>query len=230
VEDAARNAHDHQTSMDLIVGGDVFVPISLGNHYYSSAILRQVMIEFIAKSRVSVIFLCDRLRFLSYRIRGETDLERINSSIRIQLDQMTRALVNLGLDTYPNALVANWSLFQDDPRYSNLLSSLQQFVQSDIEVSRRLEEYTTQLLQHFREVARTNIDDRIQYQQQYILEETALSLYMTEIRSYNIEVYRRGMGFVDYLYKERSGDLMSLMGSSILNRKFISIEHWLEMK
>lgn len=216
--------------MDLIVGGDVFVPISLGNHYYSSAILRQVMIEFIAKSRVSVIFLCDRLRFLSYRIRGETDLERINSSIRIQLDQMTRALVNLGLDTYPNALVANWSLFQDDPRYSNLLSSLQQFVQSDIEVSRRLEEYTTQLLQHFREVARTNIDDRIQYQQQYILEETALSLYMTEIRSYNIEVYRRGMGFVDYLYKERSGDLMSLMGSSILNRKFISIEHWLEMK
>jgi tRNA-dependent cyclodipeptide synthase len=214
--------------MDLIVGGDVFVPISLGNHYYSSAILRQVMIEFIAKSRVSVIFLCDRLRFLSYRIRGETDLARIDSNIRIQLAQMTRALVNLGLNAYSNALVANWSLFQDDPRYFDLLASLEQFVRNDIEVSRRLEEYAIRLLHYFRGVASSKLDDRFKYQQQYIVEETALSLYMTEIRGYNIEVYRRGMGFVDYLYSERSNDLMSLTGNSILNRKFISIEHWLE--
>jgi hypothetical protein len=50
---------------------------------------------------------------------------------------------------------------------------------------------------------------------------------MTEIRGYNVEVYRRGMGFVDYLYSQRPGDLMSILGKSTLDRRFISIENWL---
>ena len=30
-----------------------------------------------------------------------------------------------------------------------------------------------------------------------------LSLFMTEIKGYNVDTYRRGMGFVDYLYNQR---------------------------
>jgi len=50
---------------------------------------------------------------------------------------------------------------------------------------------------------------------------------MTEIRGFNVEVYRRGMGFVDDLYGERPGELMSLLEKPTLDREFISIEAWL---
>ena len=49
-------------------------------------------------------------------------------------------------------------------------------------------------------------------QRQYVIEETALSLYMTEMRGFNVEVYRRGMGFVDDCYRERLAELMALVG------------------
>ena len=51
---------------------------------------------------------------------------------------------------------------------------------------------------------------------------------MTEVRGFNVEVYRRGMGFVDDLYSERTAEVMSLLKKSTLERKFISIENWLE--
>jgi hypothetical protein len=50
---------------------------------------------------------------------------------------------------------------------------------------------------------------------------------MTEIRGFGIEVYWRGMGFVDALYRERPAELMSLLGNSKLDRKFVSLEEWI---
>lgn len=207
---------------------NIFIPISLGNHFYSSEILRTVMVDFVSKSRASIIFLCNRLRFLSYRIRGETDVNQINANIQLQLDQSTRALRNAGFATHSNAIVADWSFLQSDPRYPALLSSLEDFVQKDSTVRRTLGEHAIQLLSRFRE--RPPSEESMPLQIQYILEETSLSLYMTEIRGFNVEVYRRGMGFVDYLYSQRSDDMRKLTKTSKLNRRFIAIEDWLASK
>src|SRR5262245_50563688 len=87
---AATTPSAHETNTAPLVQSNLFIPISLGNHYYSTKILRQVIAEFISRSNLSVIFLCDRLRFLSYRIRGEKDVESVNSRIQIQIDQMNR--------------------------------------------------------------------------------------------------------------------------------------------
>lgn len=209
------------------VNGDLFIPLSLGNHYYSARVLRQVMAEFISGSRVSVIFLCDHLRFISYRIRGETSLERLNAKIQIQVEQMTRTLNKLGLGSYPNAVVANWSFLEGDQRYAGLLSSLAQFVKEDAEVRVQLNDYANGLLQRFHEPKKANLAGTLELQLQYILEETALSLFMTEIRGHNVEIYRRGMGFVDYLYDKRPEKLKSLTGAPALKRKFVAIEDWL---
>ena len=115
-------------------GANLFIPISLGNHYYSSVVLQNLMDDFISSSNRSIIFLCDRLRFLSYRIRGEVDIKGINSRIQIQIDQMKRTLDNLGLGSHPNAFVADWSFLEEDHRYGELLASLGEFVQADREV------------------------------------------------------------------------------------------------
>jgi tRNA-dependent cyclodipeptide synthase len=204
-------------------GDNLFIPISLGNHYYSSDVLRRLMIDFISPSNLSIIFLCDRLRFLSYLIRGETDRRRITSNVKIQVVQLTRALTKLGLKSHPNASIADWSLCRKDCRYKGLLSELQQFVRDDPTVRRELDDYINRLLDiHGRKVASVARCAELQFE--YVTEETALSLYMTEIRGYHVEVYRRGMGFVDYLYARRPADLRTLTGKLILNRKFISLE------
>jgi hypothetical protein len=70
-------------------------------------------------------------------------------------------------------------------------------------------------------------DEGMKLQRQYVMEETALSLFMTEVYGHNLEVYRRGLGFVDYLYSDRPTTLTLITGKSQLNRRFIAIEDWL---
>jgi tRNA-dependent cyclodipeptide synthase len=206
---------------DCAKGGNLFIPISLGNHYYSNDVLRRLINDFIQPSNLSIIFLCDRLRFLSYLIRGETDRQRITSNITIQVGQLSRALIKLGLGSHANASIADWSFCREDGRYKDLLSKFQQFVRDDATVRRELDDYVDCLLDVH---GRMSVARSAELQFEYVTEETALSLYMTEIRGYHVEVYRRGMGFVDYLYAQRPADLRTLTGNLILNRKFISLE------
>jgi tRNA-dependent cyclodipeptide synthase len=207
-----------------------FVPISLGNHYYSSKMLQRIMRDLLAGTEHSIIFLCDRLRLLSYMIRGEEDADLINSNIQIQLQQMSRALLNSGLGSYPNITVANWSFLQDDSRYHELLASLESFVKASPAVSQQLDRYAAHFALRFGAPHEDDPKRRVQFQWQYIIEETALSIYMTEIRDHSVEIYRRGMGFVDYLYAGHAEALRSWTGKKTLNRKFVSIEQWVQRK
>src|SRR5215831_15381222 len=168
-------------------GGNLFIPMSLGNHYYSYDVLRRLMNDFIQPSSLSIIFLCDHLRFLSYLIRGETDRQRITSNINIQVGELSRALIKLGLGSHPNASIADWSFCRKDGRYKGLISKLQQFVRDDATVRRELDDYIDCLLDiHGRKG--TSVARCAELQFEYVIEETALSLYMTEIRGYYIEV------------------------------------------
>jgi tRNA-dependent cyclodipeptide synthase len=213
---------------DRLAGTRLFIPISLGNHYYSSKVLSVLLSEFITRSERSVIFLCDRLRFLSYRIRGETDEPRIAATIRLQLAQMNRTLVNLGLDSHENVEVVDWSFMQDDVRYTGLLAALERMVREDRGVREQSDRYVAQFAARFQLPEGPQREISIDMQRRYLIEETALSLYMTEIRGFNVEVYRRGMGFVDDLYAQRPVELMRLLEKSTLDRRFVSIENWLE--
>jgi tRNA-dependent cyclodipeptide synthase len=212
----------HTSATKYAENGNLFIPISLGNHYYSSVVIRNLIDDFISPSKSSIVFLCDRLRFLSYLIRGEANLNRITSNIKVQVEQLTRALVKLGIQSCPHASIVDWSFCEDDIRYSRLLSNLQQLVRDDSTARRELNNHVTRSIAVHRKGA--DLLRSAELELEYITEETALSLYMTEIRDYNVEVYRRGTGFVDYLYAERLSDLLILTGKSVLNRKFISLE------
>jgi hypothetical protein len=214
-----------------LAGAMMFIPISLGNHFYSSQVLIVLLSHFIAQSRQSVIFLCDRLRFLSYKIRGETNSQRINTNIRLQLDEFTRSLMNNGLNSHENVKVANWSYLEGDTRFDNLVTWLQKMLRDDPRVGQLADGYAMSLLSRFGEASGKSISPQrsISLQRQYIVEETALSLYMTELQGFNTEIYRKGMGFIDDLYTERRADLMSFLGKRALERKFVSIESCLNV-
>jgi tRNA-dependent cyclodipeptide synthase len=213
---------------DRLAGTRMFIPISLGNHYYSSKVLSVLMSEFIARSERSVISLCDRLRFLSYRIRGETDEPRIGATIGLQLAQMNRTLVNLGLNSHKNTEVADWSFLQDDVKYTGIIASLEKMVREDRDVREQSDRYVAQFAARFQLPEEPQREISIDMQRRYLIEETALSLHMTEIRGFNVEVYRKGMGFVDDLYAQRPVELMRLLKKSTLDRRFVSIENWLQ--
>jgi tRNA-dependent cyclodipeptide synthase len=222
------NVDNETATTGCLAGARMFIPISLGNHYYSSEVLSSLLSHFIAKSRCSVIFLCDRLRYLSYRIRGETHEARIFTNIRLQLEQMNRSLVNLGLNSHSNVRVVDWSFLADDPRYASVLASLEKLVREDPWAQEQADRYVAQSIIRFHASGGPQHKDSIQLQRQYLVEETALSLYMTEVRGFNVEVYRNGMGFVDDLYSKRTTEVMSLLKKSTLERRFISLENWLE--
>jgi hypothetical protein len=206
-----------------LAGAMMFIPISLGNHFYSSQVLTLLLSHFVTHSRQSVIFLCDRLRLLSYRIRGETNSQRINTSIRLQLDQIIRSLINNGLKSHQNVKVADWSYLEGDSRFDDLVTWLQQVVRDDPWVGQLTDDYAISLLSRFGEYS----SESLSLQRQYIVEETALSLYMTELRGFNVEVYRKGMGFIDDLCTKRRPELMSFLRKPTLDRRFVSIESWL---
>src|SRR5262249_12296911 len=123
----------------------------------------------------------------------------------------------------PHAMIVDWSFCRADDRYARLSSDLRQLLRDDAMIRRELDDHVNRLLA-IHGCKGAGLRHGPELQLEYIIEETALSLYMTEIRGYDVEVYRRGMGFVDYLYTERASDLLILTGKSMLNREFISLE------
>ena len=210
----------------FLKGKRLFIPISLGNHYYSSNVMRRLVKDFVAQSDQAIIFLCDRLRLLSYLIRGKRDLEGINFSISKQMDQIVAALKNVGLELYSNGRVENWSFCQNDGRYAQLLSNLTHAVRHDPVLWAELEANVRRALRVHGASAEMDGVECAHLQAEYIIEETALSVYMTEIVGFNFEVYRRGLGFVDYLYDYHPLTIKSLTGKSILHKRFVSLENY----
>jgi hypothetical protein len=112
--------------------------------------------------------------------------------------------------------------------YTGLLAALERMVRDDRGVREQSDRYVAQFAARFSLPEGPQREMSIDMQRRYLIEETALSLYMTEIRGFNVEVYRRGMGFVDDLYAQRPVELMRLLKKSTLDRRFVSIENWLE--
>lgn len=206
-----------------ITKGKLFIPISVGNHWYSNHILSRLFSEIISSSSTSVIFLCDRLRFLSYKIRGEIDDQLIKNKVLRQTNQMKKTFSNVGINRYPHASVESWSTLETDQRYEELLHKLTIYINEDNDLSADLRKEAERSFKRF---GSDNHEDEIlfNYQCQYIIEETCLSIFMNELREFDAELYRKGMGFVDLLYEKHNDKLSRLIGTEQLKRQFVSLE------
>jgi tRNA-dependent cyclodipeptide synthase len=176
---------------------------------------------FIDPSSSSIIFVCDKLRFLSYRVQGETDSERARKIVRLQTEQFMRALEKVGIVPEPNHMIVDWSYLDDNSRYAEFLKDLNEAIEGDLDLKRRRVEFVSQVLTRASERFEMISPLSSKFEIEYITEETALSLYMTEIVGFNAEIYRRGLGFVDYIYEEKPGILKRLLGRAEMLKQFI---------
>jgi tRNA-dependent cyclodipeptide synthase len=207
------------------VAHNFFIPISLGNPYYSKPVLNLIVEQFIAQGRSSIIIICDRLRYLSYRIRGATDEHKIKANIFAQVEELKAALNTAGLEKYPTTTVATWAYVEQDNRFCDLLSSLHGFLISDPALKRLLSVYARDMIAKFRgELGGGEDTTFMNFQRQYLLEEIALALYMIEVRGFETEVYKERGGMIDDLYELRATELTRFLNKPRLQRKFIALK------
>jgi tRNA-dependent cyclodipeptide synthase len=205
-----------------IKGARLFIPMSLGNHYYSNQILLFIIEHLLPNNSTSVLFLCDRLRFLSYMIRGVSPVKAA-ANIQIQLDQTRRTIIGLGFSQTESSKILDWSYLTERAGYQELCEELSTLCENDGVVCGMLRRYAERSLWNSGDgvvFSETNLE----IQRQYIIEETALAIFMTELQGYNVEVYRRGIGFVDYLYEENVDFVRSITKKQRLERQFVSLE------
>ncbi len=210
--------------MENFVGQRLFIPISIGNHYYSSAVLTRILSEITVYSAESIFFICDRLRYLIYKARGYEDEAKIQQKLEREVVQLKRSLINCGLSKYKNARIETWKFLKDQPGYINILSEVTSICESDRDVSIFLEGLVFQLANRFFSEINNKV---LAIQRSYVLEETALSLFMTELYGFNVEVYQRfNGGLIDLIYKSKANCIRDFLGKSYLQRTFVSLENF----
>lgn len=210
-------------------GRSLFLPISIGNHYYSSRILHRILEECVKVSHSSVIVLCDKLRELVHRGRGRLSEQGIRDRLNKELAELRAALRNAGIEEAEGERlsVVTWCFVEETDSYVEILHHLDRLTERDEETSIFLEKLS-------REAARRFFSDQemsaniLSIQRHYFLLETALSLTVTECLGHNLECYRRQeKGLVDFLYSSKHSELRKLLGKDTLERQFLALEDFL---
>ena len=211
-----------------VSGSRLFIPMSLGNHYYTNERLRRLYHDFAKASDSSLVFLCDHLRYLSYLIRGESNEEDIRNRVATQVVQMKVTLAHCGFVPSEKLSIQCWGDIASDVRVAEITQKLEDLIRKDADVAKEASTSCEFFLRKFRGNSPTQ-KRASEIQKQYLVAETALSIYMNECVGFDYEVYRRGAGFVDFLYESKTEEIRSLSGGSA-NRKLLSLESiWQEL-
>ncbi len=202
----------------------LFIPISIGNHYYTNKILKRIIREITSLSSESVFFICDKLRYLTYKIRNIDEDERIKSKVKTEVHQFKQRLKNCGIENNKNNKVKTWSFLYESNDYVRILNALNIIVNSDADIRTYLYHHSVSLMKAFFNGPSDKYDNLLQ--KQYIVEETALSIFMTEIYGTNIEIYRRmDEGLIVYLYKNKLAKIKDIILGKTPKRIFVSLEN-----
>jgi tRNA-dependent cyclodipeptide synthase len=208
----------------LIIKSDkIFIPISIGNHYYSTKTLSYIRDYVLPICSSSEIVICDKLRIIIYKMRQIGDEDFIKDKVNKEVEQFKRMLNNCGISDCKTT-ISTFKLTLNSADYDYLLSRIRILVLSDEIINEYVDVLANKLIVRF--IDNQLIDKKsLQLQKDYIVEETALSLYMTEVLGANVELYRREEeGLIKYLYNEHSSDLMEILNKPFLNRRFLSLE------
>jgi hypothetical protein len=131
-------------------------------------------------------------------------------------------LANCGSEQHDNLNVYTWVDFCDNAEYQDLISELRLFLSANENISEYLKLNVEERLHQF---DLTVSDRTFSLQKEYIIEETALSLYFTEVREYNFELYvRTTHGLIDQLYKNFPNHVQGFLSKDRLARRFVSLE------
>ncbi|MEO1078216.1 MAG: hypothetical protein AAFY29_01585 [Pseudomonadota bacterium] len=198
-----------------------FIPISLGNHFYSKSVLRFVKEQVIDQSHDSKVVICDYLRCLNYQMRGVAAGKGLCMKVELEADQFRRTLNNAGISNSDCTIVTMTRILKT-PGFKEILVKLSDYA-SSIDVEPTLKQLACDYLYRFN--IATNDVKLVDLQKLYLIYEAALCIHITESLGYTTEVYRiEDMVFTRYLYTHHERFLCSIVAKRSLERQFLSIE------
>lgn len=202
-------------------GENFFFPISLGNHYFTNRILSRIAAELVPCSGRSLVLICDRLRVLTYQMRGFA-AEQAALKVQKEVGEFYHRLENCGFADHDNAVCVTWQFAAQDIRYYDLLNGVEALVAADRDLQAFIEALTDSIAGRFGLETRPATR---RLQSRYMIEETCVSLFTTELAGYPIEFYRRrDVGLVVELYERKAEDLRRLLDKPRLARRFVALE------
>ena len=204
----------------------LFIPISLGNHYYTKYRLKRIIHEAASKSIHSVFFLCDELRRISYRLGGEQDDESIDRKVHKQVAELKAAIGNSGGNDRSNISVWTSEDITDQPMILKIEKEVFNFMNYNDTLRESASNECRRI--HNRLGIYSGLNDMsLQLECEYLSSEVSLSLYMNEYLKFDYELYRKNGGFIDLFYSVGNTFIASLFGKTP-QREFVSIERMLE--
>ncbi len=204
-----------------------FLPISLGNHFYSNDVLEWIFAHIIGLRVPTLLVVCDELRRISYRARGLEEPLLTDKTTK-ENTEFGRRLVNCGIERRENISLAFESELISDTNaleFFAIRSNLEKRIGETPELSNYLDELTRSLIDSIYPNRRLHTRTVEEIQRHYLLRETALSIYVTEKLGYSTEVYKReDRGLIKELYTSFQHVVKSIVDKPNLDRRFESIE------
>jgi tRNA-dependent cyclodipeptide synthase len=205
-------------------GQKLFFPISIGNHFYSKKVFKFIIKELAVDCESAVIFICDRLRYLYHQAMGYGTPEETWAHVDEEFEQIKRTLVNCGLNENPKIELWRWQNIEQKENYQRILEYLTQAAndRKPNQIRSFLEPFTRELTEKF--YGENFSTEQLEIQQEYILIESALSIYITEIAGFNVELYKNmDRGLIVELYHDNASFVKKMIGKDALDRQFFSL-------
>lgn len=200
-----------------------FIPISLANPFYTRDVIRYLWTMHLVHYSKALFVPCDTLRYLTYEGKGEQHPERLVAQQVRDLRNLIESVVTKVRETHslPIYEIRLFSEIDKAQEYNDLLVKLRVIIQSDEVLSREFGKFCKFWAKRIFGRVNSKILD---IQSKYVLEETALAIYVTEILNYTDEFYSKGdQMFVNWIYENSPGELASLLGGRRPKRQFIEL-------
>lgn len=205
------------------LGNSYFVPMSIGNRYYSRSRMRRIANLSLVNADGSVVVPCDRLRVLSYVTHKGVGVDQAKQKAKDECDGMMKMLDNLGISNMSNCHVIPMSVFYGDPALQLFIDALEGAILTEPGASDRLEWLTDYYLDQFYDATDRHEQSRI-IQRTNVLHAAGFGIFVTEKLEYRKEIYKDGSGLLQtYLYREHAELLRKLLEKSQLEREFIEL-------
>ena len=204
-----------------------FIPISLGNHFYSRNRIAQLGDLFSLTEGNHIFVLCDCNRFFAYRASGVDKMISRNKVVR-EINDYERMLEKISRDKKTDLNITTMSQIAQDPTFIRIGRDLNKVISHNAYLSGAFHAFTNRYLSRFYEKD-LEIANAEKWQSRYVFWETVLSIYMTEVRDFSNELYKTGEGmFINFVYAECQEEIRRLLKKDSLRRKFFTLEDVVE--
>ncbi len=196
-----------------------FVPIALGDHYYSDDALTTIRDTITKRHGECLLVICDYLRHLAYQIRGNSS-GIIEKRILMEVHEFMKRLRRCGFYRYGIRSMSMMS-FVYRPAYLHIQDRICKLIRDEPLLLEFLAEHSVFTLAKF---DNPNNPDNRDTQIRYFVSETTLGIYLTEILGYENEYYGVfDRGLIVLLYENYQQNLLSIINKNKLDRKFHSL-------